>query len=344
MRATTLLAWPVGVALVAVTLPLTAQQPASVSIDQWQVPYDNARPRDPSVAPDGSIFFVGQRANGNYVARFDPETEMFTRFALPDGTLPHTNAVADDGIVWVAGNGNGTIVRLDPETRETRVIPVMLDGDPDTDPHTMVFDGLGGLWFTAQQTHFVGHLNLETEEVRTVRTSPAGTRSGPYGIVVDEATGRPWFVLFHTNRIGTIDPITMELETFDLPNADSRPRRIARTDDGMIWYVDYSRGYLGMLDPVTGEVAEWQSPAGANARGYGMTLDDAGRIWYVETGVQPNRMVAFDTAREAFVYGEDIPGEGRNGVRHMVFDPERRVVWYGSDINFIGAVWVPPAM
>ena len=343
MRGTPLLTWTFGVALIAVALPLAAQQPAGVTIDQWLVPYDNARPRDPSVAPDGSIFFVGQRANGNYVARFDPETEMFSRFALPDGTLPHTNAVNDDGIVWVAGNGNGTIVRLDPQTRETRVIPVTLEGSDRTDPHTMVFDGRGGLWFTNQNTHFIGHLNLETEEIRTVRTSPAGTRSGPYGIVADE-TGRPWFVLFHTNKLGTIDPATMELQTFDLPNLESRPRRIARTDDGMLWYVDYSRGYLGMLDPGTGEVQEWRSPGGDNARGYGMTLDDAGRIWYAETGVQPNRMVAFDTARKEFVYSEEIPSEGRNGVRHMVFDPERRVVWYGSDVNFIGAVRVPPAM
>ena len=344
MRGKTLLTWTLGAAVATATLPLAGQQQAGVTIDQWQVPYDNARPRDPSVAPDGSIFFVGQRASGNYVARFDPETETFTRFALPDGTLPHTNAVGDDGIVWVAGNGNGTIVRLDPRTRETRVIPVTLEGSRRTDPHTMVFDGRGGLWFTAQNTHFVGHLDLETEEIRTVRTSPAGTRSGPYGIVVDQATGRPWFVLFHTNKLGTIDPETMALHTFDLPNPRSRPRRLARTDDGMLWYVDYSRGYLGMLDPDTGEVEEWRSPSGENARGYGMTLDDAGRIWYAETGVQPNRMVAFDTAGKAFVYNEAIPGAGRNGVRHMVFDSERRVVWYGSDVNFIGAVRVPPAM
>lgn len=341
MRASVLIIVLSAAALAAV-LPLEAQR-ATATIEQWQVPYDNARPRDPSVAPDGSIYFVGQRANGNYVARFNPETEEFTRYVLPDGTLPHTNAVADDGIVWVAGNGNGTIVRLDPETRQTRVIPVHLDGSQDTDPHTMVFDGQGGLWFTAQNSHFVGHLNLETEQVRTVRTSPEGTRSGPYGIVTDE-TGRPWFVLFHTNEIGTIDPNTMALETFELPNADSRPRRIARTDDGMLWYVDYSRGYLGMLNPETGVVQEWQSPSAGNARAYGMVADDVGRVWYVETGVQPNRMVAFDTNAKAFVYNEPIPGDGRNAVRHMVFDAERRMVWYGSDINFIGAVSVPPAM
>jgi virginiamycin B lyase len=75
-----------------------------------------------------------------------------------------------------------------------------------------------------------------------------------------------------------------------------------------------------------------------------MALDDAGRVWYVETGVQPNRMVAFDTSTKAFVYNEPIPGDGRNGVRHMVFDAERRMVWYGSDTNFIGAVAVPPPM
>ena len=47
-------------------------------IDEWQVPWDGTRPRDPDIAPDGSVWFVGQA--GDYVARLDPDSGEFRRF------------------------------------------------------------------------------------------------------------------------------------------------------------------------------------------------------------------------------------------------------------------------
>lgn len=319
-----------------VATSLAAQEIPGVQIDQWKLPWTDARGRDPYVAPDGRIWFVGQ-GQGNYLAVFDPKTAAFDRHALPDRTLPHTNIVGADGIVWVAGNGNGTIVRFDPKSKEMKVIP-MPEGIRD--PHTMVFDGKGGIWFTAQNSHYVGHLNMATQNVRVVNTRDSTERTGPYGIVVDN-NGVPWFDLFATNKIGTIDPATMKLKTFTLPEG-ARPRRIGRTSDGIIWYTDYARGFLGRLDPRTGAVEEFAGPSGAQGRGYAMTIDDADRVWYVESGVTPNRMIGFDSKTKKIVYDAPVPGEGRNTVRHMVFDPKTRLIWYGADLYFLGAVKVPP--
>ena len=49
----------------------------------------------------------------------------------------------------------------------------------------------------------------------------------------------------------------MAVREYVLPNAASRPRRIAISRDDMVWYADYSRGYLGRLNPATGDVKEW---------------------------------------------------------------------------------------
>ncbi len=76
--------------------------------------------------------------------------------------------------------------------------------------------------------------------------------------------------------------------------------------DGAIWYVDYARGFLGRLDPVTAAVEEWPSPAGSLALPYAMTVDDQDRLWYVETGVRPNRMVAFDAKAKRFVVQQPV--------------------------------------
>jgi virginiamycin B lyase len=331
------------VALAVVLLPahgaLRLAPAQEIDIKQHEVPFAVGRSRDAFVAPDGKVWFVGQ--TGNYLAVFDPTSSQFTQHKIPDRTNPHTNIVTPDGIVWLAGNGNGTIVRFDPKTGNTKVIRVPVEGITRTDPHTMVYDGHGGIWFTSQNSHFVGHLTIGTEKIQIVKTSEGGVRTNPYGIILDP-DGRPYFDLFATNKIGTIDPKTMELKTFELPDANARPRRIARTSDGNIWYTDYSRGYLGRLDPRTGRVEEFRNPSGNTSLPYAMTVDDADRIWYVETGVQPNRMVGFDTKSKKVVFNAAVPGPSPNAVRHMVFDPKTRQIVYAADNNFIGFVKVPP--
>ena len=327
-------------ALLAAPCALRSQV-QEVEIRQNEVPFPVGRSRDAFVAPDGKVWFVGQ--TGNYLAVFDPKSSEFKQHAIPDKTLPHTNIVTPDGIVWVAGNGNGTIVRFDPKNGSTKIIPVPLEGAArNTDPHTMIYDGKGGIWFTSQNSGFVGHLTIATEKIRVVQTAvPGRPRSAPYGIILDPS-GRPYFDLFGVNKIGTIDPATMEFRTFDLPDSNSRPRRIARTADGMIWYTDYTRGFLGQLDPKTGKVNEFPNPSGNRSLPYAMTVDDADRVWYVETGVQPNRLVGFDTKMKKVVYNSPVPGESPNSVRHMVFDPVTRQIVYAADNNLIGFVKVPP--
>ncbi|HQW67912.1 MAG TPA: hypothetical protein PLJ23_12780, partial [Gemmatimonadales bacterium] len=97
-------------AMLAFTAALPAQAP--VTFDEWEVPYERSRPRDPYVAPDGSVFFVGQV--GNYIARLDQKSGQFTRFEIDPGTNPHNLIIDRRGMVWYAGNRNGMIGRLDP--------------------------------------------------------------------------------------------------------------------------------------------------------------------------------------------------------------------------------------
>jgi virginiamycin B lyase len=208
-----------------------------------------------------------------------------------------------------------------------------------SDPHTLVFDQNGDIWFTVQNGNFVGRLTTSSGKIELIKM--VTPRSRPYGIVID-AAGRPWFDLFGTNKMGTVDPKTLELREYPLPDAASRPRRIALTSDGGVWYVDYSRGFLGRLDPATGATKEWKNPGGAASLPYAMTVDDANRLWFVETGAQPNRLVGFDPKTEQFFSSSPIPSGGGT-VRYMIFDPKARVIWFGSDNNTIGRATIPPA-
>jgi len=69
-------------------------------------------------------------------------------------------------------------------------------------------------------------------------------------------------------------------------------------------------------------------------------------IWLAETGVQPNRLVAFDPAKKAFTETVTIASDGPNTIRHMTFDKATRQIWFGGDANMIGRVQVsaPPVV
>jgi virginiamycin B lyase len=154
-----------------------------------------------------------------------------------------------------------------------------------------------------------------------------------------DAAGRVWFNEFGTNKLGSIDPSSMTLSEHILPRG-TRDRRIAIIGDGGIWYGDYARGFLARFDPKSGSVREWQTPGGASSLPYAMTDDDRGRIWLVETGPQPNRMIGFDPKSSRFFSITPVPS-GAGTVRNMIFDRRTRQIWFGTDANTIGRARVP---
>lgn len=310
---------------------LAAQE--SIEIEEWEVPWAGSRPRDPYVARDGMVWFVGQ--TNDYAARFDPTDGSFERFDLPTGSGPHNLIVGGDGIVWYAGNRAAYIGRLDPATGD--IEQFRMPDERASDPHTLVFDSGGRIWFTVQHGTMVGRFDPATGDVDLVPVPTANSR--PYGIVVD-ADDRPWIVEFAGGKVATVDPVTLELREYELARAETRPRRLVVTSDGGVWYVDYAGGFLGRLDPETGAVSEVPLPGGVNSQPYGMAVDEDDRIWLVETGTRPNRFLGYDSRTSEFVGQTDIPS-GAGSVRHMYYDAERREVWFGTDANTVGRARLP---
>ena len=300
-----------------------------LDITEWRVPWDG-RPRDPYVAPDGTIYFVGQRTH--YVGHFNPETEEFNRFDLEDGAGPHTVVVDKNGTPWYTGNRANHIGKVNTKTGE--VTKYMMPDDMSArDPHTLAFNEDGNMWFTSQGANSVGFFDTETGEAEII---PVPTpRARPYGVVMANDMKKPWFVLFGTNKLATVDPETMELTEIELPREEIRPRRLGITSDGRIWYGDYATGYVGMYNPENGSHEEWAMPEGRNARPYAVTIDDDDRFWLVASGTNPNKFVGFDTKSEEFITSKDIESGGGT-VRHMVFHEPTNSIWFGTDTNYLG--------
>lgn len=308
--------------------------PAVLKITEWQVKSTDGRPRDPAVAPDGSIWFVGQV--NDYVGRRDPQSGEMQYFDIPDAG-PHMVIVDDQGTPWYAGNKDSHIGKLDPQTGEVTRFE-MPEGI--NDPHTMAWTAEGNIWFTAQhsgEAGYIGHLNTRNGQVDAIEVP--GQNMRPYGLVLDD-NDRPYVAFMGDNAIGQVDPASMTVKILETPNADSVIRRIDKTSDGRIWWTDAGMGHLGVYNPQTDQMQQWQTPAGEAAGLYAMVVDDRDRVWYVETAPQPNRFIGFDTGKENFISIDTVPSGGVT-IRNMVFDEKRRAIWFGTDAHTVGRARVP---
>lgn len=301
---------------------------APPAIEEFTLPRPDVFPHDPAVGRDGIVWYTDQ-AN-SYIGRLDPTTGAVTDFATPTPRSgPHGITVAPDGSIWYTANRVGRLGRLDPATGRITEYPV-----GGRDPHTLVFNK-GLVWFTVQRGNQYGKLDPATgrTQVWSVKTPHAL----PYGIV-PTAQGDLWVALFGTNRIAHIVGATGEMHEIELPNAATRPRRIAVGSDGKVWYTDYARGYLGMVDPSKPSMREFASPGGDRSGPYGIAIGTDGRIWYCESGT--GTMVAFDPKTEK-METVTIPTRGAI-VRHMVTDSSRATLWLAlSGTGRLGRIKLP---
>lgn len=301
------------------------------TLTEWEVPWDNTRPRDPWVGPDGKVWFVGQV--GHYVATLDPQTGEFRRYDLEDGTGPHT-VITNEAGAWYAGNRADHIGRIDPRSGE--IEKIMLPGDGRRDPHTMDFTRDGHIWFSVQHGNQVGYLDTRSREITLHDVPTRGSR--PYGLMND-TRDLPWVTLFGSNRLARVSGPGGEVTEVELPRAEARPRRPALTRDGRVWYVDFAQGYLGYYRPEDGSIREWRTPGGGTSGPYAIAVDSQDRVWFSETGRTPNRLIAFDPKTETFLEPIEL-ASGGGIIRHMIFHAPTNTLWFGADTGTIGRIQV----
>ena len=311
--------------LLSTALPAAGQ---AVDISEWLVPWPKSEPRDPFVDPAGRVWFTGER--GEYIANLRPETGDFARFDIVPGSKPQGLVATTEGDIWIAATGAGFLGRLNRGLGG--VDRFDLPNRRARDPYALALDADGRIWFTVERGNFVGRLDPASGEIHLIPVT--ARRARPHGIVVD-ARGEPWAGAGNSNLLLRIDPDRMSIAEIELPEKKARPRRLAATSDGGIWYGDYARGMLGRFDPQSGEFAEWPLPGGADSEPWGMAADRFDRLWLVETGSNPNRLVGFNPATSEFFSISDIPSGG-DTVRSLHYYEPAGELWFATDTNYIG--------
>lgn len=293
-------------------------------VSEWPVPTPKFA-RDPAVALDGKIYIAVMQ--GNKLARFDPATQKFEEWDLPQGTRPHALVVDEKGTVWMTGNGNGTLLEIPFANGQPgrMVAHKTLSGGS---PHTIIFDGRDALWFTNQSDDKVTRFERASRKM-----TDFATRDGPYGLAMDQE-GNVWFCQASGQRVGRVDARTGRVSEIDL-GAGSQPRRIAAAPDNSLWVVRYGDGELTHIDAKTAKVIKsYDMPAGVSGRPYAVTVDGAGKVWANEIGT--DTVALFDPATEKFrVF--TLPGKNE-GIRKMVVDAKGRLWYMGSHSGKLGVI------
>ncbi|MEO8177380.1 MAG: hypothetical protein ABI895_00980 [Deltaproteobacteria bacterium] len=305
-------------------LPTPAlKPPGQLTIEEFPIPENlpgcgSPYPHDPAVDPaTGMVYYAG--SNESCIGQLNPETGAFQAWptATPD-SYPH-GLVVSDGRVYFTGIDENLIGSLDPATGQAVDYPVEADG-----PHTPTLHQ-GALWFTAQRGGQFGRLDLMTGEATVFPFSAGNT--GPYGIW-PAPDGSLWVALFGTNRLARIDAAATppSADEVVLPQADSRPRRIAVDAQGIVWFTDYPRRALGRLDPSLPEgmqVTEFPTPGGG--RPYGIAVGPDGRVWYNDEDAA--EIVGFDQASKSVVARLSLAVDNPGPVRNIAVDQPRRRLW-----------------
>jgi virginiamycin B lyase len=206
------------------------ETPPLLEIKEWPVPWVGTLPRDPYMAPDGGVWFVGQV--GNYVARLDPATGDMKRFEIL-GAGPHTVIVDAEGTPWYAGNRDRHIGRLNPTNGEVDVVEVPGRG---MRPYGLVVDNDDRPWVAFMGSNAIGTVDPATMELAIHNTPDEGSRIRRIGVTSD---GRIWWVDAARGHVGVYDPTTDTMNQWQSPGGDRSSLHAMAVDaNDRVWYVE----------------------------------------------------------------------------------------------------------
>jgi len=264
--------------------------PAAAQQVQYYGVQKGDRPHDVAPAPDGTVWYTGQRAG--VLGRLDPKTGDVKRVPLGKGSAPHGVVIGPDGAAWVADSGLNAIVRVDPKTQAVSSWPLP-EGREGANLNTPAFDGKGRIWFTGQEGIY-GRLDPVTG-VLQVWDAPRGR--GPYGITATPK-GDIWFVSLAGSYLAKPDLETGAVTPIEPSKKGSGTRRVWSDSTGRLWVSEWNTGSVSVYDPTKKMWQTWALP-GEDPRAYAVFVDETDKVWVSD--FPGNAIVRFDPATEKFV-------------------------------------------
>ncbi|MDF3937162.1 Vgb family protein [Pseudomonas citronellolis] len=254
-------------------------------------------------------------------------------YPLTKGAAPSALALLDDGKLWYGAEGDGALVRFDPQSGQNesvslgkgsapRAVIAGLDGEAwvadsglnalvRVDPERLGSEtlplpkeaadaGLDSLVFDDDHdiwftgaNGFYGRLDPDS---RKLDVWPAPGGKGPHGLAVTP-DGQVWYASSDDNSINRIDPLGEAVTRIPLPTAGSQPLQLGADSIGRLWVSEPGSGSLGRFDPSDGKWKSWRLP-GDNPQPCALYVDAMDRVWLSD--LAGNAILRFDVQSEKF--------------------------------------------
>jgi virginiamycin B lyase len=286
-----------AMAILSVPLVLLARPAGAAEAQYFPVPQGD-HPHDVAPAPDGTVWYTGQRAG--VLGRLDPKTGEVERIPLEQGSSPHGVVIGPDGAAWVTDSGLNAILRVDPASKAVKIWPLP-KGRANANLNTPAFDGKGRIWFTGQSGIY-GRLDPASGKME-VWDAPKGR--GPYGI---DATpgGEIYYVSLAGSFLGKPDLETGATTVIEPKTQGAGTRRVWSDSNGRLWVSEWNAGNLSVYDPAAKEWQVFKLP-GPEPHAYAVYVDDKDKVWVSDFAA--NAILRFDPVTSSFEsFPSDKPG------------------------------------
>jgi len=298
----------------AILVAPAAAEPSPFRVRYFDLPAGTG-PHDVTPAPDGSVWFTGQR-NGT-LGRLDPRDGSMKPVGLGKSAAPHGVTIGPDGAAWVTEGGQNAIARVDEKSHKVDLFKLPAGRDR-ANLNTPVFDKAGMLWFSGQNG-IIGRHDPASGKM-DVFDAPRG--AGPYGMTRTPG-GEIWFASLAGNYIARINTESGAFTVIDPPTQGQGARRVWSDSKNRIWVSEWNSGQVSSFDTESGSWKGWKLP-GHKPRTYSVYVDDADKVWLTDFAL--NSIVRFDPLTEEF---NSFPSD-RAGANVRQMDGRSGEAWGGE--------------
>ncbi|HZE52359.1 MAG TPA: carboxypeptidase regulatory-like domain-containing protein [Bradyrhizobium sp.] len=252
---------------------------------EYDLPRETIEPHDVIVDRSGLVWYssFGEQNLG----RLDPRTGKVTEFPIrehkpgfPTGLLGLRSD--QEGNLWFGNMYQATIAKFDPNSETFKFWPLEGEENFDAAQINMVSPQASGVdgkvW--AQNNGFAGIHRLDIASGKIETFEPFKGVPGPHNVydVVPDSGNNVYFTDFRQRHIGRIDAKTGAVKLYEVPTANSAPRRGTMDAQDRLWFGEYRGDRIGMFDTKTEQFREWQVAPKWSAP-YDVVTDKNGEAW-----------------------------------------------------------------
>jgi copper transport protein len=216
----------------------------------------------------------------------------FSELPLSSNANPYGIAVGQNGTVWFAESGSGSLGRYEQATGMFTEFSLPQSGSR---PFYIAIGNTSAVWITETQYNKIVMFDTSSN---TFKQYPVPTTGAvPGGIAVDR-NGNVWFTEELADKIGRLNPDTGNITEFQIPTSDAIPIQLTVDARGGIWFTESKAGKIGLVNPETDAITEFQPQNRTLLGPTGITITPDGSVWFTEHA--GNRITRFYLTNETF--------------------------------------------